>query len=132
MLGGDANSVDTDRAGFARSTYQVWIRGSSRVHEIGSTSLRIREYTGAAGQVFAVSWTGKVHPDLQSLLGSYFSDFQEALKAASSGVRTRRVPYRLIKGSQVTVELSGHFGSVSGRAYVESLIPTEVNLNDIR
>jgi hypothetical protein len=99
---------------------------------MGNNAIRVREYAASGGTVFAVSWTGTNTPDLKPLLGSYFADFQNAARNINRGPRHIRVPYRLVQGSDVTVETWGHFGAIGGRAFVSRLMPTGVSLNEIR
>ena len=75
--------------------------------------------------VFAVVWRGKRPPNLVSLLGSYFQEYQEASAAAASNGPMRRGMTR-IQASHVVVETGGHPGEVRGRAYIPSLLPSGV------
>src|SRR5579863_3589973 len=84
-LGGDVASIQTDAAqmkGTLRiaeenssySTHVITLPGKTIVHE----------YISPEGKVFGVSWQGPFIPDMQQLLGAYFSQYSEALKSENA------------------------------------------------
>ena len=104
--------------------------GRYTVHEVllesGTT---VREYTDPAGIVFAVSWKGPVLPDFGAMLGSYFTTFQlHTEQARNSGIR--RAPVNMERDGLV-VHSQGHMRNFFGNAYAPSLVPTDVNINDV-
>ena len=84
----------------------------------------VREYV-SKDMVFAVAWRGRRPPNLVSLLGSYFQEYQEAAAAAASNGPRMRGMTR-IQGARVVVEAGGHPGDIRGRAYIPSLLPSGV------
>ncbi|HUJ40819.1 MAG TPA: DUF2844 domain-containing protein [Candidatus Acidoferrales bacterium] len=126
-LGEPEQSVQQDRArisGQSRSTEFA----SYTMHEITASGGRvIREYVSPSGTVFGVAWEGPTMPDLSSLLGSYFSAFQQAASASTR----RRGPLYIRVGSLV-VESVGHMRAFRGRAYVSDLIPAHVSKDVVR
>ena len=85
-LGGDASSVERDRAGL-RGTLRVSASSAYTVHEIStSAGLVVQEYAAPDGKVFAVSWRGPGIPDLQQVLGDYYEQFAQA-RAATAPAR---------------------------------------------
>jgi hypothetical protein len=89
----------------------------------------VREYATPAGVVFAVTWRGPVLPDLSALLGNYFSTFkQETDQARTAG--KRGAPVNLMRGDLV-VRSNGRMRNFFGHAYVPSLIPPGVLINDL-
>ncbi|HEX4025670.1 MAG TPA: DUF2844 domain-containing protein [Steroidobacteraceae bacterium] len=129
-LGGNADSVGADSTalqGQLRSTSLV----QYDVESITSGALVVHEYLTLAGQVFAVTWAGPVPPNLQQLLGSYFGEFQSAALAAhraNPGMR-RQLD---ISQSDLVVESSGRLRDFHGLAYVPSLVPAGVALNELQ
>ena len=126
-LGEPEQSVQQDRERVAgqskRTEHQFYT-----VHEISATGGRvIREYVTPSGTVFGVVWEGPTMPDLSSLLGSYFTAFEQA--AASS--RRRHGPLNIHVGALV-VESGGRMRAFRGRAYVTDLIPANVDKDAIR
>jgi len=94
------------------------------IQEITTSELAVREYV-SRDTVFAVAWRGRRPPNLVSLLGSYFQEYQEAAAAvASNGPRMRGMTR--IQGARVVVETGGHPGDIRGRAYIPSLLPSGV------
>jgi hypothetical protein len=89
----------------------------------------VREYATATGPVFAVSWSGPVLPDLDALLGGYFSAFQlETDRARSQG--RRGSPVNMMHDGLV-VRSNGRMRNFFGHAYVPALIPAGVSINDV-
>lgn len=129
-LGGDVTSVRTDQAKL-QATVHVNTAGAYSVQEVKApTGLVVREYVSSAGKVFAVAWQGPTRPDLQQLLGSYFQVFKQALQAQKPR-RLRRAPI-FINQSGLIVEMGGHMRFLVGRAYVSSLVPANVRMEEIR
>jgi len=126
-LGGDLNSVERDRARMAAA---VTVRSMGRftVHEMTTDSgTTVREFASPQGKIFAVSWQGQFHPDYQQLLGSYFSQLQQA----AGQRRARRAPV-VIETAGFVFESFGHFRDLSGRAYVPQMLPAGVGVEDIQ
>lgn len=80
----------------------------------------IREYTSSSnGAVFAVSWTGKTIPDLQTLLGSHFSTMTDAAAKRPKAGRSQLA----VTGSDIVIVSGGHMRAYSGRAWIPSALP---------
>lgn len=128
-LGGDINSIESDRKALSAVQKNSTVLSHYTVHEISSDSTSIREYVSQTGMVFGVAWNGLIHPDLTPLLGSYAGEYQEML-LQTSRVHGRR--YLRVKAQHVVVEKWGHMRNLRGRAYVPGLIPAGVNIDDIK
>jgi uncharacterized protein DUF2844 len=129
-LGGDIASVQADQV-HMQGTRRVTTAAAYTVHEIqGASGTGVREYVSPDGKVFAVAWQGPYLPDMRQLLGSSFEQYAQAAKAQRS-TRMRRGP-RLIEEPGLTVEMSGHPRSFSGRAYIPGMLPPGVPAEDIR
>jgi hypothetical protein len=87
----------------------------------------VKEYV-SAGTVFAVTWQSRTMPNLQQLLGSYFTQFQQTSQA---GTRRRRGGL-ILRTNQLVVESGGHMRAFHGRAYIPSLVPSNVPLTAIQ
>ncbi|HET7740751.1 MAG TPA: DUF2844 domain-containing protein [Mycobacterium sp.] len=125
-LGGDAASVETDRAsmkGVTRVTSAV----EYSVHEIQSPAgTVVHEYVSAQGKVFAVSWRGPGLPDLAQLLGGYSQRLQQA--ASHPHYNHHRLN---IAAPEVLMQSGGHLRSRYGRAWVPGLLPQNFSLKDL-
>jgi len=120
-LGGDVSSVQADVA-HLQGTLRVNPAASYTVHEIQTPDgIRVREYLSPAGKVFAVAWQGPWLPDLQQLLGSYFTQYQQT--AHSLKERVARTPVS-VHNANLVVEQSGHMRSFVGRAYLVDQLPS--------
>jgi hypothetical protein len=90
----------------------------------------IRQYVNKQDIVFAISWSGFAHPDLQILLGTYFPAYLKAsaFGMESSGVGNgRRRPTRQSvyygKKQSLVVRMGGHMGHVVGIAFDPFMAP---------
>jgi len=110
-----------------RGSIQATDHGSYRVHEIQLPSgTLVREYSGADGSVFAVTWHGPFMPNLRQTLGRYFDEYSAAAKAAQTDRRHLRIQL-----DDLVVQASGHMRAFSGRAYLPHAIPGGVSVEDL-
>ena len=129
-LGGDTNSVQSDRVhmqGSLRSTRAQ----NYTVHEIqAAAGTTVREYISPSGTVFAVAWKGPWPPDMRQLLGDYFEQYAQAAQIQSN-VRTGRRPLH-IELPGLVVHISGHPRSFAGTAYLPDRLPQGVRAEELR
>jgi hypothetical protein len=129
-LGGDASSVETDRAQM-KATVTANQGETYTVHSIKTQlGTTLREYVSKEGRVFAVAWQGPVIPDMQQVLGTYFQQFSAAAKAARAQGHGRR-PLN-IQEQGLVMQSSGHLHAYWGRAYDPSLVPQGVKTQEIQ
>jgi hypothetical protein len=129
VLGEAASSVETDRVALAGQGRMI-PAPLYTIQEITASDLTVREYV-SGDTVFAVAWRGRRPPNLVSLLGAYFQEYQEASAAAPSTGPLRRRGTR-IQAPHVVVETGGHARDVRGRAYLPALIPPGVTAEMIQ
>lgn len=104
--------------------------GLYTVHETPlDTGTTVREYATPAGVVFAVAWRGPVLPDLSILLGQHFQTFNRETEQARQAAR-RGSPVNIGRDDLV-VRSFGRMRNFFGHAYVPSLVPAGVNINDV-
>jgi len=128
-LGESADSVASDQKSLSAVRRATTIRHGYTVQEITSDPTTVREYVAPSGVVFGIAWNGLVYPDLTPLLGTYASEYQEALR------RTPRNPGRRslqIRTNRIVVEKWGHMRNLQGRAYLPGLVPLGVSINEIK
>ena len=128
-LGGSSDSISSDEKVLSAVVRSTTIRNGYTVHEIDSGPTVIREYVSTSGVVFGIAWQGLIHPDLTQLLGPYASKYQEALLQTP---RIKGSRHLRVKTSGVVVEKWGHMRNLQGRAYVPSLLPPGVRIDEIR
>jgi hypothetical protein len=97
--------------------------GSSANYSVSTTTLAggttVREYAGADGVVFAVTWNGPFLPDLRELLGQHFATLKnESARQPKAGRGQVRVAQ-----PDVTIESGGHMRAYAGRAWINSRLP---------
>lgn len=125
-LGGDASSVEADRASL-KGTTRVTTAPTFAVHEITTAGgLQVREYLSSAGKVFAVSWRGPGIPDLRQMLGSYYGEFAQAARAPHYNHH-----HLSVNAPHVIVQSSGHTRYFFGRAWVPSVLPENFSVDQI-
>jgi hypothetical protein len=92
------------------------------------------EYVDGSGNVFAVSWSAPVIPDLSVLLGSYKADFDSAQMAArgrpagNGAVRLRSPRTFQADNGEWVVFSAGHLRSFHGYSYLRSRLPAGFSL----
>ena len=124
-LGGSADSINTDG-----SVLRGILRGTAftqyDVQEIDGGVSTVREYSTRAGQVFAVTWQGAAPPNLQQVLGDYFSRLQAASAAAraSEGTSVHRVFH--VDESDFVLRSIARMRDFHGVAYIPALVPEGV------
>lgn len=98
------------------------------VHErTDADDLKIREYTDANGMVFAVTWSGRRHPDLTQILGSHYSVFH--MHANKKG-RTRAP--MVVEAGNFKLLVGGHQRDFRGQALLVDKVPTGVSLEVLK
>lgn len=130
QLGGSVSSVAVDRARMAASINTVEMGRYARHELTRSNGGMVREFTNAAGVVFAVTWSGPGKPDLRTLLGPYFSKFQASSVAAARRMRSLRQPPQIAQGD-LQIQVGGHMGWFHGVAFVPSLAPAGFATGDL-
>ncbi|HUA87937.1 MAG TPA: DUF2844 domain-containing protein [Steroidobacteraceae bacterium] len=127
-LGGDSASVQADMVQL-KGTVRVSTAGTFTLHEITANSgVKVREYAGSDGRVFAVAWNGPAGPDLRQVLGSHYDQFVQAL-AAQPRHSHRHV---LIQEDDLVVERNVFQRAASGRAWTPSMLPKDFSAEQIQ
>jgi Protein of unknown function (DUF2844) len=127
-LGGNVASVQADATGM-HARVQSSQHSAYMLHEMQSaTGTTVREYVSSSGTVFAVAWKGAYPPNVKQLLGSNYEQYEQAMKKPTG--RTVRGPIT-IRLPNLVVQLSGHMGDYSGRAYIPDQVPAGTSLESI-
>lgn len=128
-LGESFDSVASDETALAAKRVSKTVLTGYTVQELRSDSVTLREYVAPTGIIFAIAWSGLIHPDLTPLLGSYAGEYRTSLRHAprEPGRRNHKV-----ETNRIIVEKWGHMRNLQGRAYVPALIPSGVNIDEIR
>jgi len=121
--------VESDRRALSAAQRSLEVRDGYTVQELRSDAVDIREYVSPSGVVFGIAWNGLTHPDLTQLLGSYSSEFQNAMKKTPRTPGHRRLQ---VKTDRIVVERWGHMRDLRGRAYIPALIPPGVDVDGIK
>lgn len=128
-LGDNVSTVAND-AVHLRTSVRVKQTANYSVHEMQAAGATVREYASPGGKVFAVSWQGQGRPNLQQLLGSYYTRIQQAI-AADKAQHPGRHPIS-INQPDLVVQMGGHQRAFYGRAYIPNMMPSSVKATEIR
>jgi len=128
-LGELAPSIQSDRNVLSAVERTKTVHDNFTVQEIKSGSTTVREYISPSGVVFGVAWNGFMRPDLTQLLGAYSNEYHEALHRIPHNRGRRHLD---VKTGRVVVQQWGHMRNLRGRAYVPSLIPSGVSVDEIK
>jgi hypothetical protein len=89
----------------------------------------VREYVGTDGAVFGIAWKGPTIPDLPTLLGTYFPQYVQGIRAQRAQ-GAGRGPANVVN-SGLVVRSAGHMGAFAGHAYLPQALPAGVTGRDI-
>jgi hypothetical protein len=128
-LGESVDSVASDQTVLAAKPVSKMVHNGYTIQELSSDSVTLREYVAPTGVIFAIAWNGLIHPDLTSLLGSYVGEYRTALQQVPRQPGSR---HRKVETDQIVVEKWGQMRNLQGRAYVPALIPSGVNIDEIK
>jgi len=129
-LGGNLDSVQSDQSRLQASVRLIEAHAYT-VHVIETPfGTVVREYVSSAGRVFGVAWEGPFIPDLEQLLGPYFSHFSRSAKVWRQS-HVGRQPMNILEADLV-VRSAGHMRAYSGRAFDPRLLPEGVSGDDVR
>jgi len=127
VLGGKVDSVAADQVQM-KASLKVSSTGRFEVHELRTSGGNVvREFVSPEGNVFAVAWTGHAVPQYSQLLGS----FAQKITAAAQARHNHRAPL-VINEPGFVFSAFGHMRFYSGRAYIPSLVPAGVQVEEIR
>jgi hypothetical protein len=129
-LGESVDSVVSDRKALSAVQRATTAYSGYTVHEFASDATTVREYVSPSGIVFGVAWNGLTYPNLTPLLGSYHSEYQQALRQETRKPGIQR--YHAVRTDGVVVEKWGHMRNLQGRAYAPALIPPGVSIDEIK
>jgi len=130
-LGGSLSTIESDRAQMKSALIRIARVDGYTVHEtLSPTGTTVREYVGADGVVFGVSWSGQFPPDLRQLLGNYFDQYRNV---AQTTARARKARGRMaINQAGFVVRTAAHTRSFTGVAYAPNLLPAGVSPSVVR
>jgi hypothetical protein len=132
VLGGDVASIEVDRARLQgqRRTLQASAEQVPAHVITTSDGSRIKEFVTPGGVVFAVSWSTRFKPRLEQLLGTHAGPYAVAARQAlaTPGIRHG---FALDQGDLV-IHASAHLNAHVGVAYLRSLVPDGVRVDELR
>ncbi|WP_428334254.1 DUF2844 domain-containing protein [Novosphingobium sp.] len=120
-LGGTVDTITTDQSKMSVRMHAVARSGAGNLHTLTmANGGEVREYTNAAGTVYAIRWTGPGKPDLDTLLGTHFATMQ-----ADNPVIARRGMRRPpgVDRADLKIMSGGHAGAFWGYAWLPLLVP---------
>lgn len=128
-LGQIEGSVNVDQQ-HLRSEDLVKTLQSYKIHQLTTTNgVVVREYVSPKGLVFGVAWQAPFMPDMHQLLGDYVTTLQTATKAQTQILHHRSL---IVKTNDFVFVNAGRLRFFTGRAYVPSLIPSNVSVEVVK
>ena len=127
-LGATREDLLRDAAALQTTRVTITSREGYDVHEmVSGDGTTVRAYVEPGGRVFAVTWSGRVQPDLRVVLGPYYARFLEAARAPHLGhhVLSLNAPDLVLS----VVKLPRGF---AGRAHLPSLVPAGTAVDTLR
>jgi hypothetical protein len=133
-LGGSASSISQDGAITTSSPAALAVLSGANSNRgvilqtiITAEGVTVNQYV-TQNRVFALSWGGQVMPDLSSVLGPYFSAFQQA---ALNRPRLGRNAPLVVEAQDLVVHSYGHMRAFKGMAYIPSMVPAGFDITRI-
>jgi len=127
-LGATREDLLRDAAALQTTRVTITSREAYDVHEmISADGTTLRAYVEPGGRVFAVTWSGRVQPDLRVVLGPYYARFLQAAQAPhpSHHALSLNAPDLVLS----VVKLPRGF---AGRAHLPSLVPAGTSADTLR
>ena len=123
VLGEPESSVSADGQ-VLRGQIRDEVHEGYRLHQITDASgAVVREYVSPSGKIFGISWQGAFVPNMRQLLGTYFTYLQQYAQTQTG----RHGGPLIIQKDDFVFSSGGHMRSFHGRAYVPSLLPTNLS-----
>jgi Protein of unknown function (DUF2844) len=91
----------------------------------------VREYLARSGTVFAVVWHGPQMAPLNTLLGSHFPSYLQAVIAMHAAQGGGHGP-ATVQQPGLIVQTGGHMGNFTGRAYLPGSLPQGTSPDDLQ
>lgn len=129
VLGEDKKSVELDHQKLPGDRLTITRSGYS-IETIQSAGLTIKEYLAPNGTVFAVTWDGNRFPDLVTLFGAYYNEYQQASDIYRKQTKILHGPLHLTS-SRLVVETVGRSPHLRGRAYLPAFLPQGLLLKEV-
>ena len=127
-LGATREDLLRDAAALQTARVTITSREGYDVHEmISADGTTVRAYVEPGGRVFAVTWSGRVQPDLRVVLGPYYARFLEAARAPhpSHHVLSINTPDLVLSVVKLPRGFAGH-------AHLPSLVPAGTAVDTLR
>lgn len=128
-LGAHASTINSEKAQARAQVQSFKMPDHMRYELVLPNGGSVHEFANAAGDIFAVTWSGPGKPDLRTLLGGHFGRLQEA-----SGVgraRMLRQPAQ-VNRADIQIQTGGHMGYFWGVAYLPSLAPAGFSTSSLK
>ena len=132
VLGEDASTIRADElrlGGVRRQATALHAQVQTREIALADGS-SIRQFVAPSGTVFAVVWHTRFKPNLEPLLGVHAAGYAAAASEAMRAPGIKR-SVALQRGDLV-VQSATHLNSFVGKAYLRSLIPQGVGVDELR
>jgi Protein of unknown function (DUF2844) len=125
---GDTNSVEKDRSHFgAKET----VRKSTKyqIYDLASAYHNVHEYVDKNGHVFAVTWDGRITPNLSVIFGKHYAEYRRELAQVHREKGRRN--FQSLSTSKLKIVQTGHLGHWMGSAILTGQLPKDTTTEQI-
>jgi hypothetical protein len=119
-LGAHASTINVEQVRAAAKVQSFKMPDHTRYEMVMPNGASVHQFANAAGEIFAVTWSGPGKPDLRTLLGSHFGHLQEA--GGTGRAHMLRQPAQ-VNHADIQIQTGGHMGYFWGVAYLPGLAP---------
>lgn len=133
-LGEPEATVDRDRAVSPGTHTMTTAQGGVRIHTIQSSVRTYREYVAPDGTVFAVTWNGMHPPHLKAILGTYATEYREAIARFRTQTTAPRIRSRFLRLTtpDLLIDGGGQPRALRGRVILPAKVPPGFPLEQIQ
>jgi hypothetical protein len=128
-LGGDESKISDENRNHKVKSHKRKSMTGYAVHEITMDSTVVKQYVTSSGKIFAVSWQGMRVPDLKTLFGAYYTEYEN--EKAQTKVKKGHRSIGMTT-SNLVVSQGGTMRDMHGFAYLPSALPHGLKIEDLK
>jgi len=125
---GNEDSVEKDRSHFG-ATESIRKSLKYKIYDLAAARNNVHEYVDKSGHVFAVTWDGRIPPDLSVIFGKHYDDYNKTLTNYPRAKGRRN--FQSLVTSKLKITQYGHLGHYAGSAFVIGTMPEDVSTDEI-
>lgn len=128
-LGGNESKINDEEKEFKAISHTKKNMTGYSVHELTMDGTLVKEYVTPSGTIFAVSWRGMRAPNLKTLFGGVYAEYESERSKVKLEKGNRHVQ---VSTGNIVVHHGGQMRDMHGFAYVPSAVPPGVNIDQLQ